>query len=175
MKTLTNIRGKQAGTVLVVSLMILLIMTIIGVSSISSNNLELRMAQNFQNVAITFEAAESAINKVIDAGNPGGTGANSNPFYVEADDPIVTAVNAGIGDTSTVVNHDMDPDNHLVNASLTTTSTVVYNGTGNCPGMSIGTIICHYFDISTNASIAEVNSNTTHVQGVYRPAPSPGS
>ena len=158
-----------------VSLMILLIMTIIGVSAISSTNLEERMAQNYQNVAITFEAAESAINKVIDAANPGGTGTNSNPFYDSATDPIVAAVNKGIGDTTTVVNDDMDPYGHLVNATLTTSSTVVYNGTGNCPGMSIGTIICHYFDISTNASMAEVNSNTTHVQGVYRPAPSPGS
>ena len=160
---------------LIVSLMILLVMTIIGASSIGTTNLEERMAQNFQNTAITFQAAESAINKVIEAANPGGTGAASNPFYVAADDPVVAAVNAGIGDTSTVLTHDLDPGNHLVNASLATTSTVVYNGTGNCPGMSMGTIICHYFEISTNATIAEINSNETHVQGIYRPAPSPGA
>lgn len=178
MKITMKIHSKQTGAVLITSLLILLVMTIIGVSSIGSTNLEERMAQNFQNIAITFQAAESAINKVVNASNPGGSGASSNPFYDAANDPVVAAVNAGIGDTSTVVNHDssdLDPGSYLVNASLTATSTVVYNGTGNCPGMSIGTIICHYFEISTDASIAEINSNQTHVQGIYRPAPAPGA
>jgi len=173
MKMSIHTQNRQTGSALIVSLMILLVMTIIGVSSIGTTNLEERMAQNFQNTTVTFQAAESAINKVIEAGNPGGAGASSNPFYVAANDPLVAAINLGIGDASTVVTHDLDPYGHISNAALSTSSTVVYNGGGNCPGMSMGTITCHYFDITTNATIATIDNSTTHVQGVYRPAPAP--
>jgi len=175
MKTYSNIRQQQSGTALIVSLVILLVLTIMGVTSISSTNLEERMAQNFQITAINFQAAESAISTILNASDPGGAGADKNPFYDAANDPSITSLNAGIGDTSTVVNLDMDPNNHLQNATSAVSSTVVYGGAGACPGMSIGPIICHYFQLNANATIVEIGTDTTHVQGFYRPAPSPSS
>jgi Tfp pilus assembly protein PilX len=153
--------------------MILLVLTIIGVSSIGSTNLEERMAQNYQNTAITFQAAESAINIIRDVSDPGGSGVNDNPFYVAANDPMVAAINAGLGVNSTTVTIDMDPNNLLTNISLSTTSSIVYSGPDSCPGMSMGTIICHYFEVSSDATLAEINHKTTHIQGMYRPAPAP--
>jgi type IV pilus assembly protein PilX len=170
-----QIRQKQTGSALIVSLMILLVMTIIGISTISGTNLEERMSQNFQFSTIAFQAAESAINKVIDAGNPGGAGASKNPFYDAANDPLVASINTGIGNTSTVVTHNMDPDGHLANTTLNTSSTVVYDGGKICPGMSMGDMTCHYFEIQTNATIAASSTSTNHVQGIYRPAPNAGS
>ncbi len=168
-----RIRKQQTGAALIVSLMLLLIMTLIGVSSIGTTNLEERMAHNFQNSTVVFQATESAINKIITAGNPGGSGVDDNPFYVEANDPLVAAINTGIGASTTVVTQNMDPNSHLAGgATLTSTSTLVYNGGGLCPGMSTS-ITCHYFDITAVTAIAATNNRKTHMQGVYRPAPAP--
>ena len=51
----------QQGIVLVVALLILVVMTILGVSMLSSSTLEERMASNVQAKNITFQAAESCI------------------------------------------------------------------------------------------------------------------
>ena len=53
--------AKQSGVVLVVSLVILLLMTLIGVQSISSTSLEEKMAGNYQNSQLSFQAAEAAL------------------------------------------------------------------------------------------------------------------
>jgi len=165
---------RQTGSALIVSLVILLVLTIIGVSSIGGTNLEERMASNFQNTAITFQAAESAITNVIHSSDPGGAGANSNPFYTEASDPIVAAMTAGLNDTSTVVTDDLDPYSKLTNATLTASSTVVYKGdSGICPEASTGPFTCYYFEITTQADSAGLGTKATHVQGLYRVAPSP--
>jgi Tfp pilus assembly protein PilX len=174
MRLLNYHAPRESGSALIISLVILLVLTIIGVSSIGSTNLEERMAQNFENSELTFQAAESAITNVIHASDPGGAGANSNPFYDQTTDPIVAAMTAGLNDTSTVVADDLDPYGHLTNATLTANSTVVYKGnSGICPEASSGPFTCYYFEITTQADSSELNTKATHVQGIYRVAPSP--
>jgi len=51
----------QAGAVLVVSLIMLLLLTIIGVSSVQTTTLEERMAGNMRNKSIAFQNAEAAL------------------------------------------------------------------------------------------------------------------
>ena len=51
----------QGGAVLVVSLLILLIMTIVGVSSIQTTTLEERMAGNTRDQNLAFQSAEAAL------------------------------------------------------------------------------------------------------------------
>jgi len=172
MKRDIHLPKQQTGAALIVSLMLLLIMTLIGVSSIKTTNLEERMAHNYQNSTIVFQASESAINRIIQAGNPGGSGSDDNPFYVEANDPLIAAINTGIGINTTTVTYDMDPDNHLNNATLSSTSALTYNGGGICPGMSMS-ITCHYFEIVATTTIAETNNSRRHTQGIYRAAPAP--
>ena len=53
--------GKQKGVTLIVSLVILLIMTIIGLQGISSSTLEERMARNYRDSQLSFQAAETAL------------------------------------------------------------------------------------------------------------------
>ncbi len=53
--------GEQCGAVLVVSLLILLVMTILGVSSMGSTTLQERMANNNNQRQIAFQAAEAAL------------------------------------------------------------------------------------------------------------------
>ncbi|MCK4742595.1 MAG: hypothetical protein KAT25_02110 [Sulfuriflexus sp.] len=57
----TYSKHKQQGAVLIVSLIILLLMTIIGVSSMKTTTLEERMAGNMRDQNLAFQSAEAAI------------------------------------------------------------------------------------------------------------------
>lgn len=62
MKFNQNIKFKnQRGSILIVSLMILVVLTMIGVSSMSTSSLQERMAGNFRDRQIAFQAAEMAL------------------------------------------------------------------------------------------------------------------
>lgn len=56
--------ASQRGATLIVSLVILAIITILGVASMRSSNLELRMAASARDRAVAFQAAESALAQV---------------------------------------------------------------------------------------------------------------
>ena len=53
--------AKQRGAVLIISMIILLLLTILGVTSMQSTNLEERMAGNTRDRHLAFEAAEAAL------------------------------------------------------------------------------------------------------------------
>lgn len=52
---------KQTGAALITCLMLLVVMTILGVSAITSSTMEERMAGNVRNKHVSFQAAEAAI------------------------------------------------------------------------------------------------------------------
>ena len=52
---------RQRGSTLVISLMILIVMTLIGVTGIASSTLEEKMAGNTRDQALAFQAAEAAL------------------------------------------------------------------------------------------------------------------
>ncbi len=53
--------SKQKGVALFISLVLLLVLTIIGVSSVQTTSLEVRMARNEHDAMLAFQAAESAL------------------------------------------------------------------------------------------------------------------
>ncbi len=55
------IKQKQQGVVLVISLIMLLVMTLIGITGMNTTILEEKMAGNFRDKGIAFQAAESAL------------------------------------------------------------------------------------------------------------------
>jgi type IV pilus assembly protein PilX len=57
---------KQKGAVLIVSLVLLLIMTLLGLSSMNNTILEERMAGNLRNSNLAFQSAESALRAAED-------------------------------------------------------------------------------------------------------------
>ena len=83
MKTLVLGRRRQEGAILVIALLFLVLLTIIGISSISSVTLEERMAGNLREQTTAFQAAESALRDAeIDLEKDiGGTG-NRDPMTV---------------------------------------------------------------------------------------------
>ncbi len=163
----------QKGFVLVVSLLILMVITLIGVNAVSTSALEGRMAHNLQHTMYAFQAAESAIEDTIRA---------SDPFdinYVEAADPSLTAFNLGIG-VATPLDPLLDPLMPIYVAAIggagiaisTAGSTMTRSGTGNvCPGYSVGEYSCVPFLVSAIATINTSNASINNVQGVERVLP----
>jgi len=61
--------GSQQGIVLITALVFLVILTLLGITSLSTNTLEERMAANFQDINRAFQAAESGISVAFNSGN----------------------------------------------------------------------------------------------------------
>ena len=89
-------RHKQKGTVLMVSMVILVMLTLLGVTAMNASSLEVRIASNFEKSMLSFQDAESGLSEALSAfqGAPGplaGVGLTadyavdlydgSNPFY----------------------------------------------------------------------------------------------
>ena len=58
-------RDCQAGTALVMALVILMILTILGISSMNTSIMEQRMSGNIQDLNRAFEASESGLSRAI--------------------------------------------------------------------------------------------------------------
>ena len=54
-------RGRNTGVALFISLVLLLVLTILGVSAVQTTSLEVRMARNEHDTLLAFQAAESAL------------------------------------------------------------------------------------------------------------------
>jgi|TARA_B110000881_G_C18580745_1_gene521537 type IV pilus assembly protein PilX len=94
-------KRRQAGIVLFMSLVMLLLLTMLGVSSIQTTSLQLRMARNANDGNLAFQAAEVALkdgedllenlNNLTDFGDPlddlGGNQANGYYFEAAPGDP----------------------------------------------------------------------------------------
>jgi len=83
-------RNKQSGVVLFISLVMLLILTVLGLSSVQTTTLQERMARNARDTNLAFQAAESAIKDaetLIETFNSlvnfTAAGANDAGFYFE--------------------------------------------------------------------------------------------
>jgi type IV pilus assembly protein PilX len=59
--TMTMRTVRQRGSALIISLLILIVMTLIGLTGISSSSLEEKMAGNTRDQALAFQAAEAAL------------------------------------------------------------------------------------------------------------------
>lgn len=69
-----NYRKTQQGVVLITALVFLVILTLLGITSMSTNTLEERMAANSQEMNRVFQAAESGLETAfLDANSFGGT------------------------------------------------------------------------------------------------------
>ena len=87
-----NRPSKQSGVVLFISLVMLLILTVLGLSSVQTTTLQERMARNARDTNLAFQAAESAVKdaeKLIETFNSlvsfTAGGANGAGFYFEGD------------------------------------------------------------------------------------------
>ena len=166
-------RAAARGSVLIISLLMLLVLTILGVTALSMVTLEERMARSFEHGEIAFQGSETAINKAIldgskqyinDAGEPA-----TRTTYVEADDPFIEAAKACNGtDTFSV---DADPYDRLPNTTLASTVTVTYLGENkHVGGESVefdNTLVGHDFNINALTRVGSSQIVAEHNRGVY--------
>ena len=68
-----SIKHKQQGAVLLISLLILLVLTMLGLSSLNGSLMEEKMAANAQTSTTLFQAAESTIHATHNNYNATGT------------------------------------------------------------------------------------------------------
>jgi type IV pilus assembly protein PilX len=108
--------GKNTGAALITCLMLLVVMTLLGVSAITTSTMEEKMAGNVRNKHISFHAAETALRAgeaiaanlpadtvFTDATNPTGTttGLYSRSNALDANYPLWEDANAAWQDVAT--------------------------------------------------------------------------
>jgi type IV pilus assembly protein PilX len=140
---------RQSGAVLFVSLIMLLVLTLIGVTAMRSSTLEEKMAANTMNHNITFHAAESAIENALD---------DTNSLVQAILTESTISVNLNMGDSS-----------------VTSSADVTYLGSGIALGFSLGqnssAFSSYKFDATGTASRANSGANVSMSQGVRRIGP----
>ncbi len=145
---------KQTGAVLVISLLMLLVMTLIGVTAMSTATLEEKMAANSQYTNMSFQASESAVEGVV------------NNI-----DLIQQALNAGVGNP---ISRNVDLDN----SHVASTGELEFRVQGPAPGYSAGedqgSFTAFHFIARGIGTMPAVNARTDTSQGVYRIAPGGG-
>ena len=117
----------QQGSALIISLMILLVMTIVGVATMNSSMLEEKMATNNNDMTITFQAAEAGIGTGITDAKPPDAEffTTSKSAYMDTcngtptDGPI-KVYNIGATGTTTIANTQLTTKNmvHHINSSM---------------------------------------------------------
>jgi Tfp pilus assembly protein PilX len=141
---------RQQGAVLLISLLVLLVLTLIGLSSLDGSMMEEKMASNAQTATNTFQEAESAIRQT---------------YYQESQSPAA-AVDKALNGTAAERHRDYST------ADITSNTDLVYPTiTGKTPlyNSSSG-FTAHGIEITGNASVGHIQSRNT--QG-YRVFPMP--
>lgn len=89
-------RSDQRGSALIVSLVILIVMTVLGLTAMSGSGLQEKMAGNNRDMALAFQAAEAALrdgeayyeNTVVSLGPSAFNGANPG-LYAQGSNPDI--------------------------------------------------------------------------------------
>lgn len=90
-------KHKQQGVVLFISLMILLVLTLLGISSLNGSLMEEKMASNSQTSTTIFQSAESAIRTTYYAENTDD--ASRSSAFIRAEDNTTIALATTDGTT----------------------------------------------------------------------------
>ena len=141
---------RQQGAALVVGLLMLLALTLIGVTNMGMNTMELRMAANAQNKAHAFQAAEAGVEDGIRQTN------FNNISGVQTLNPVTFT----------------DGDGNVVGQATITSEHQDFTAGIRCPGgQSFESVRCNNFEIRATGVHARSNAESRQVQGVFTLAP----
>lgn len=165
---------RQRGIALAISLILLVALTILGVATLSSTRFQEQITSNAQQKAVSFEAAESAINSVLADSDLIIDSIKNVPIGQYNDpDPVYPAGYDALLSTS------FDQSNDLgVSLDITSSVSIQYCGE---KAISIGTelsgdkskarLVAMTFDINGQAQIANSNASSDHIQRGSLPRP----
>jgi len=159
-------RHSESGVALVISLVLLMAMTILGVATLSSTRLNEKITSNAQQKSIAFEVAESAIASVWDKGyltnalTAGPANSANNPVAVQAPD----------ADTGLAADFDVKNGSGNTVVDVEGELTVQYCGEVAPIGSdlnadeSVTTFVYQLIDVNSVVQIANTNTRSDHVQ-----------
>ncbi|HEY0974440.1 MAG TPA: PilX N-terminal domain-containing pilus assembly protein [Solimonas sp.] len=158
-------RGKQAGVALAVSLFLLLVLTIIGLTAVRMTTLQGRMAANYQFQNLAFQGAESVIRRVV-----GEVRAEVNPPTGVTQNILISAISS----TSLATAPQRNFAINTTNVNVAANAVVTYQGQSRADGYSMRAgegIVAHRFQITANSAVPNVNVQAEHQQGISRIGP----
>lgn len=100
MNSHNTLKNQQTGVVLIISLLILLVLTLIGVSSLDGSVMEEKMASNSQTATKVFQKAESSIQQAFVTAQQNPPGAVEIAIKNVPANTTVTRTSDGIASTS---------------------------------------------------------------------------
>lgn len=143
--TIRTTNHSQQGGILIVSLLVLLALTIIGLSSMDSSIMEEKMASNSQISTTAFQAAESAIRE---------------KYYEESTAPAMAVQHARNGDTAACNN---------CGDAVSSTEMVYPEQVGKTPlyNSSSGTFVAHGIEIVGTATYRGIEDSNAQGYSVF--------
>jgi hypothetical protein len=161
---------KQQGVALVVALILLIVLTLLGLSAMDTTMLEMKLARNSQERAYAFQMAETALreneNLFTNTDFMGDLGVD--PDLEVADDDSTT------DELSQPVAITRDADKGLVSLVEPGLTVFEYKGSYTIPlgavgsDWGVGTADGSYFEVSTTARNEASGNITARVRGGYR-------
>lgn len=158
---------KQGGMVLVISLLLLLVITLVGMATLSSTRVGEVMVGNMQAKHVAFQAADTSIEEAVDdtAFLWKAFGKGTDP-----DDPEVLQVKTDI-----YASFAQDDEGKPVALEFSTKQVVAeYKGATvpvgeNATSLRMGASAyqLYHYSLEATAELADQNSKAVHVQGIY--------
>ena len=147
-------RQQQRGAILIIGMILMAIITIVGLSTISTTQLEEKMAANLQQSNEVFQAAEAAIEEGIDSGK-----------YLNT-----TRISGGVGTATTVTNEDTRI-NSTFQATYIGNTTPSGDDAASVDLGNDGQSLTNYnFTIAASAGLSNTGAAARHVQGIFQKA-----
>lgn len=148
----THAPARESGSALLIGLILLVVITLIGVSGVRGVIMEKDMAANNQYQVLTFQAAETGIE-----------GALADPTA------LVDAINTPTGGTWPTRTYNVT---HAGNKFAVSSKAEIKVGAPTVPvGYSIGEFVSYPFTITSDGTIASINATDRHIQTATKIAP----
>jgi len=144
-----HVSSKQTGAVLIMSMLMLLVMTLIGITTMNTATLEEKMSANSMNNNISLQASESAVDAAL-------ADTNNLVLALNSSTPISVTTNLGT-------------------SGVTSVASITYIGSTIAPGFSFGnnqgTFSTYQFEAEGTGAVPAANATSVTVQGIYRIGP----
>ena len=157
----------ERGSALIVSLLILLVMTIVGVSTLNSTMMQEKMAVNSHDMITTFQAAEAGVGHGIVDALPVDA-----KYFMDALD----ADNKGDTNAQPTKTYSLDTGVTSATAKLESYPPALVDGSGNVTprnkmhhiNSSIGIFVGYSMRFESTGAIASTGAKAVNVQGVIK-------
>ncbi len=141
---------KQQGVVLMWALAILLVLTILGVSSVQKANMGTKIAGNSMASMMVFQGAESALGKI------------SNNNYINEASQLAAGVKYVVPEAAL-------PNEAVSGGNIKSVGSVMFMSPGPCPVTSSAnstSASCLIYQLEVESRLSGTGARTEHVQGV---------